>query len=91
MEDYIEIVNKVTECEKSEKSEKRQSADQDNSLNSLNSRSHLCVMDPDDSTTWPAYMVRLYNEAMTVGGEALAQRQIAAELAFWSSTDLEEN
>ena len=91
MNDYLGIVKKVitnsAECEKREICEESPSTEEVISHNSHNSRSQLSAINPDDSTTWPEYMVRLYNAALSVDGEVGAKRQIAAEIAFWSDTD----
>ena len=91
MNNYLEMIKKVIsngpECEKSEISEESPSTEEVISINSIDSRSQLFAIDPDDSATWPAYMVRLYNAAVAVGDEVGANRQIAAEIAFWSDTN----
>ena len=46
-------------------------------------------INPTDKSTWPPYLQRLWDESLETGGRHLAERQLRAELAFWSTAEAE--
>ena len=90
---YLDIIkattDKNTECEKRELSELSDQTDEADGLNSLSSLNSHSPTITQDSTTWPPYMTRLHAEALAVGGEDLARRQIRCEIAFWRNAEAE--